>query len=71
MCFFSVIVETYTMLTDLEALPAFCITGTELFLTGKLAGASTNPSPPLCQVENWLVLYFHIPPPCLHRNIMG
>jgi len=50
------------MLTDLEALPAFCTMGTEFFPTGKVAGAGTDHSPPLCQVENGLVIYFHIPP---------
>jgi hypothetical protein len=50
------------MLTDLEALPAFCTMDTEFFPIGKVTGAGTDLSPPLCPVENGLVLYFHILP---------
>lgn len=52
------------MLTDLEALPTFCTMGTEFFTMGKVAGAGTDHSPPLCQAEKGLVLYFHIPSVC-------
>jgi hypothetical protein len=60
------------MLTDFDALPAFCTMGTEFISMGKVAGAGTDHSLPLYQVENGLVLYFHILPSplCQHRNII-
>lgn len=46
------------MLTDFEALPAFCTMSIEFFPMGKVAGAGTDHSLPLCQFEN------PPPPPC-------
>jgi len=58
------------MLTDLEALPAFCTMGTEFFPMGKVAGAGTDHSLPLCQVENGWCYTSTSSPLCLHRNII-